>query len=136
MPPAHRAPFRSIFFSALAQGLQASDAPGVMTHAAWTRALEYALAKLYTYTRARPPSRTLIDPLAAFVNGAAQQDYRSAVSAAVAAANATKDMGARAGRSAYLEGDRLQREQVPDPGAWGVKVILGSLWESESEASS
>ncbi|CAK5265626.1 unnamed protein product [Mycena citricolor] len=56
----------SIYLSALAQGIQThaqNSAPEM-----WERALASALAKLYTYTRARPPSRTLVDPLAAFVN--------------------------------------------------------------------
>ena len=43
------------------------------------------------------------------------------------AAEATKDAEARVGRSAYLEGGLLRRERVPDPGAWGVKVILEAL---------
>lgn len=63
--------FRRIFFSALAQGLQAAAATGktdVVTQEAWAQALASALRNLYTYTRARPPSRTLVDPLAAFVD--------------------------------------------------------------------
>lgn len=97
-----------------------------MTHDAWVRALDSALAKLYTYTRARPPSRTLVDPLAAFVATIAQ-GFGQAVQAAGESAEATKYVDAKAGRSAYVEGDRLRSEKVADPGAWGVKVILESL---------
>ncbi|KAG5645704.1 hypothetical protein DXG03_005399 [Asterophora parasitica] len=121
----------SIFFSGLAQSLQ-SQASGsaTITPEAWSKALTSALTKLYTYTRARPPSRTLVDPLAAFVETLARSsgsDYLSAVKAAASAAEATKDVDAKAGRSAYVEGDRLKQERVADPGAWGVKTILESL---------
>ena len=102
---------------------------GEATPAAWGRALNFALSKLYTYTRARAPSRTLVDPLSAFINTfmGSGNDYSAATTAAKKAAEATKDLIAKAGRSAYVEGDRLQKEQVPDPGAWGVKVIVENL---------
>lgn len=122
----------SIFFSGLSQGLQASrqNSP-VVTPQLWALALTSALTKLYTYTRARPPSRTLVDPLAAFVLAFAQSNsasgFAQALGAATAAAEHTKNIEAKAGRSAYVEGDRLREEQVADPGAWGVKVILESL---------
>ena len=48
--------------------------------------------------------------------------------AAVAAAEATRDVEAKAGRSAYVEGERLRSQRVADPGAWGVKVILENLF--------
>lgn len=122
----------SIFFSALAQSLQAdssSSSSGTLTPALWASALRGALTRLYTYTRARPPSRTLVDPLQAFVEalGGAPDDLRAAVGAAGAATLQTRDLAAKAGRSAYVEGDRLRQEQVPDPGAWGVKVIVEGL---------
>jgi len=82
--------------------------------------------KLYTYTRARPPSRTLVDPLSAFVD-AIPQGFDEAVAVAQHIADATKDMEAKAGRSTYLDAERLRNERVPDPGAWGVGLILGSL---------
>lgn len=119
-----------IFFSALAQGLQASALKSDnLTSQVWGEALNFALTKLYTYTRARPPSRTLVDPLSAFVETFLSSGYNfsTANKAAGDAAMATKDLEAKAGRSAYVEGDRLKNEQVPDPGAWGVKTILESL---------
>ncbi|KAF9460518.1 Dak1 domain-containing protein [Collybia nuda] len=122
----------SIFFSALAQGLQTqiSDAETTVTPQIWGLALTSALTKLYTYTRARPPSRTLVDPLAAFVETFTKNpasNFATAVHGAVAAAEGTKNIEAKAGRSAYVEGDRLKEQQVADPGAWGVKVILERL---------
>ncbi|KAI0741558.1 dihydroxyacetone kinase [Daedaleopsis nitida] len=118
----------SIFFSALAQGLQANHAGAqTLSPALWSAALSSALTKLYTYTRARPPSRTLVDPLAAFIEALKGEDFAGATKAAGDAALKTRDLEAKAGRSAYVEGDRLKEERVPDPGAWGVKVILESF---------
>jgi triose/dihydroxyacetone kinase / FAD-AMP lyase (cyclizing) len=95
----------------------------------WSRAVSVARDQLYTYTRARPPSRTLIDPLAAFTDAftANPSDWRFAVKRAAEAAEATRDIEARVGRSAYVEAGLLKRERVPDPGAWGVKVLLEAL---------
>lgn len=101
-----------------------------MTPEIWGHALTSALAKLYTYTRARPPSRTLIDPLSAFIESLAKNsasDFAAAVGDAGSAAEGTKYIEAKAGRSAYVEGDRLKEHKIADPGAWGVKVILGNL---------
>ncbi|KAA1470321.1 dihydroxyacetone kinase 1 [Dentipellis sp. KUC8613] len=121
----------SIFFSALAQGLTAAarGKSEAATPEIWAQALESALARLYTYTRARPPSRTLVDPLAAFVEAFSKgsHDLGAAVAAAGKAAEHTRDVEAKAGRSAYVEGDRLKEERIPDPGAWGVKVIVEAL---------
>nr|AFO55210.1 dihydroxyacetone kinase [Moniliophthora perniciosa] len=116
----------SIFFSALAQGLTTeASSSSTATPQIWSGALKSALEKLYSYTRARPPSRTLVDPLAAFVENA--DSLPQAVKAAAAAAEHTKDIEAKAGRSAYVEGDRLKEQKVPDPGAWGVKTVLENL---------
>lgn len=117
-----------IFFSALAQGLEASaaKASGGASIDIWTTALTSSLSKLYMYTRARPPSRTLVDPLAAFVESINEGSFGSAVKAAQEATEATKTLDAKAGRSAYL-GDTLKDKNIPDPGAWGVKIILESL---------
>ena len=88
-----------------------------------------ALQNLYTYTRARPPSRTLVDPLDAFVTPLSKStDFPTAVKAAAEAADKTKDLAAKAGRAAYVEGDRLKEEKIPDPGAWGVKTVLEAIF--------
>lgn len=121
MPP------HSIFFSGLAQGLQQGRSSGSADANLWTSAVTYALQKLYSYTRARPPSRTLVDPLDALVSTLASGDFAAAVQAAADAALHTRDLAAKAGRSAYVEGDRLRTERIPDPGAWGVKAILQAL---------
>lgn len=123
----------SIFFSALAQALSSSGA-GEATAEDWSRAVSAAREQLYTYTRARPPSRTLVDPLAAFADAfsAGPSDLGNAVRKAADAAEATRDAEAHVGRSAYLEGGLLKRERVPDPGAWGVKVLLEALAGADS----
>ncbi|KAG2127281.1 dihydroxyacetone kinase [Suillus bovinus] len=115
----------SIFFSALAQAL-AKSSSSIATQEVWCTALEAALGRLYTYTRARPPSRTLVDPLTAFI-GALSSGLAAAVKAAREAAEGTKDMEAKAGRSAYIDSTKLKAERVADPGAWGVKVVVEAL---------
>jgi len=112
-----------IFFSALAQGLHSSSTEAID----WSGTLDFALDRLYTYTRARRPSRTLVDPLSAFVESfVSGKNLAEAVDAATAAAEQTKDVDAKAGRSAYVESESL-KGKVPDPGAWGVKLILEAL---------
>ncbi|KAF9785088.1 dihydroxyacetone kinase [Thelephora terrestris] len=112
-----------IFFSSLAQALYSS------TEAInWNGALESALDGLYTYTRARRPSRTLIDPLSSFVESfVSGKSLVEAVGTAAIAAEETKNVEAKAGRSAYIESESLKKDKVADPGAWGVKLILEAL---------
>lgn len=50
-----------------------------------------------------------------------------AVKAAADAADATKNVEAKAGRSAYVDASRLKSEKIPDPGAWGIKTIVDGL---------
>lgn len=121
----HVALLDRIFFSSLAQALARSPA-SVATPEVWSGALNSARDRLYTYTRARPPSRTLIDPLAAFVD-ALPAGFEGAIKAVQEAAERTRDIGATAGRSAYVDGDWLKKKKIPDPGAWSVKVIVEAL---------
>jgi triose/dihydroxyacetone kinase / FAD-AMP lyase (cyclizing) len=113
-----------IFFSSLAQGLHSSSTEVIN----WSGALDSALNRLYTYTRARRPSRTLVDPLSAFVESLVSgKSLAEAVSAASRATEETKDIEAKAGRSAYVASESLKKEKIADPGAWGVKLILEAL---------
>ncbi|KAJ3569259.1 hypothetical protein NP233_g5175 [Leucocoprinus birnbaumii] len=119
----------SIFFSGLSQSLQSAAGDTVIA-STWAQSLKSSLDNLYTYTRARPPSRTLVDPLSAFIDAISSTDgknFRDAVKAASQAAEDTKNLEAKAGRSAYVEGDKLKQEQIPDPGAWGIKTILEAI---------
>ncbi|KAF8316309.1 dihydroxyacetone kinase [Clavulina sp. PMI_390] len=120
----------SIFFSGLAGGLRAQAEGGADTATldVWAKALSEALAILYKYTRARPPSRTLVDPLNAFVTSfSGNPSFPAAVEAAKQGAEATRHQQATAGRSAYVDRAALEGQNVPDPGAWGVWVIVNAL---------
>ncbi|GJJ11261.1 hypothetical protein Clacol_005493 [Clathrus columnatus] len=117
----------SIFFSSLVQSLhQSTEGKPELTLDIWTESLSGALDQLYTYTRARHPSRTLIDPIAVFVEALQSGNSLSdAVAKASTAADETKNLEARAGRAAYVGKDKVKG--VADPGAIGVKVILQAL---------
>ena len=89
---------------------------------------------LYQYTRARPPSRTLIDPLSSFILTLASSpsDHKtlvSAFSAAKEAAEATRDLDAKAGRAAYVDQEKIREASVPDAGAWGVCKLRKGIKE-------
>ncbi|CAG7851718.1 Dihydroxyacetone kinase 2 Short=DHA kinase 2; AltName: Full=Glycerone kinase 2; AltName: Full=Triokinase 2; AltName: Full=Triose kinase 2 [Serendipita indica DSM 11827] len=114
----------SIFFSALTQALydQATPNTAAVSREMISKALNFALTRLYTYTRARPPSRTLVDPLDAFIKAITSgKSWKHATNEAARAAENTKNLPAKAGRAAYVDQSNLD---VCDPGAWGVKVIL------------
>lgn len=117
-----------IYFSALAQGLgQAKQSADL-----WKAATTHALERLYEYTAARPPSRTLLDPLAAFTIALQHgRSFKDAVNEAGTAADATKDLGAKAGRASYIKKEHLAG--VSDPGAVGVYRILQGLLEGATE---
>ncbi|GAA6026129.1 hypothetical protein JCM11491_000886, partial [Sporobolomyces phaffii] len=98
----------------------------------WSRGLELALNTLYRYTRARPPSRTLIDPLSSFIltlgsDPADPATLVAAFRAAKDAAEATRDLDAKAGRAAYVDQDKIRDAAVPDAGAWGVWKLLEGI---------
>ncbi|GAA5991175.1 hypothetical protein JCM5350_001937, partial [Sporobolomyces pararoseus] len=101
----------------------------------WSRGLELALNTLYQYTRARPPSRTLIDPLSSFIltlssSPSDPKTLLSAFDAAKEAAEATRDLDAKAGRAAYVDQDKIREAAVPDAGAWGVWKLLEGVKET------
>ncbi|KAJ3013248.1 Dihydroxyacetone kinase 2 [Thoreauomyces humboldtii] len=127
----------SIWMNALAAGL-AKGAKQINSTEATPEvtaiALSHALETLFTYTPARIPSRTLVDPLQAFTEVFAASkgaDFAGAVQAATQAAEKTKDMVAKVGRAAYVGREELQKAQVPDPGAWGVVKLLQGLQSSK-----
>ncbi|KAF9516686.1 hypothetical protein BS47DRAFT_1327214 [Hydnum rufescens UP504] len=131
----------SIFFSGLASHLRSfaqdtNPASPEMTFQAWSKASSDALSVLFKYTRARPPSRTLVDPLSAFIEalqtptpGSTTNSILShALSEAHEAAQATRHLEAKVGRGSYVDQKALKEQNVPDPGAWGVWVILNALF--------
>ncbi|GAA5857116.1 hypothetical protein JCM8547_007968 [Rhodosporidiobolus lusitaniae] len=122
----------AIALSGLSKGLlQAAREKGeeVATAEVWSRGLELALNTLYRYTRARPPSRTLIDPLSSFIltfssSPSSPSALTHAIAAAKEAAEATRDLEAKAGRAAYVDQEEMRKQRVPDAGAWGVWKLL------------
>ncbi|EGG00640.1 uncharacterized protein MELLADRAFT_50347 [Melampsora larici-populina 98AG31] len=123
----------SIFFNALAVGIKANvqeEGQKCMVDAnTWAKGLDQALTTLYKYTRARSPSRTLIDPLSAFILTLTltPTDFSSAVEAAKGSAEATMYLDAKAGRAAYVDRSKVKDSEVPDAGAWGVWKILEAI---------
>ncbi|PLW07657.1 hypothetical protein PCANC_24963 [Puccinia coronata f. sp. avenae] len=120
----------SIYFNALAVGMGKTERGSKTIDAqAWANGLDYALNTLYKYTRARSPSRTLIDPLSAFVLTftLTPSEFDKAVVAAREAAENTMYLDAQAGRASYVDRQKLQDSQVPDAGAWGVWKILEAV---------
>lgn len=119
----------SIYLSALAQSLQKTSTGSASepTRAEYASAAEFALDRLYNYTRARPPSRTLVDPLEAFVKSLKDPHVAlpQAFDTAQQAAENTKTLPARAGRAAYVDADTVKG--ICDPGAWGVRCLLRGL---------
>lgn len=77
--------------------------------------LSVALEKLYSYSRARPPSRTLVDPLDAFITALKNgSSWKDATSMAAEATERTRDLPAKAGRAAYINQSNLGG--IADPG--------------------
>lgn len=122
----------SIFFNGLASGLRSAAeklSSDTATPEVWAEALTQAKATLYQYTRARTPSRTLVDPLEQFVTAFAAnpKDFAGAVQAGVKGAADTVNYTAKAGRAAYVGREQLAAAAVPDPGAHGVSVLLEGI---------
>ncbi|WWC66556.1 dihydroxyacetone kinase [Kwoniella pini CBS 10737] len=119
----------SIFFAGLQKALRDSAIQGnkQTTSEVWSIAAESALNTLYKYTRARPPSRTLVDPLEAFITSLPKKGLNGAAEDAKQAAEKTKELVAKAGRGAYVNQEDLKNREVPDPGAWGIWRIVDGL---------
>jgi len=119
----------SIFFNGLAGAFANLPEDAKIDAKAWGKALEEALNKLYSYTRARPPSRTLVDPLSSFclTFGLDPTDFNKAYQAAKEAQEATATMDAKAGRAAYIEKSKVQESNCYDAGATGVVRILDGV---------
>ncbi|KAL1788944.1 triokinase/FMN cyclase isoform X1 [Sigmodon hispidus] len=119
-----------LFLTAAAQALKAkTDLP------AWSAAMDAGLEAMQRYGKAAPGDRTMLDSL-----WAAGQELRAwkspgasllpvltkAVKSAEAAAEATKNMEAGAGRASYISSARLDQ---PDPGAVAVAAIFRAILE-------
>uniref|UniRef100_A0A8C8RVX1 Triokinase/FMN cyclase n=1 Tax=Pelusios castaneus TaxID=367368 RepID=A0A8C8RVX1_9SAUR len=119
-----------LFLTAAAQPLQSHSDP-----AAWAAAMEAGVKAMQRYGGAAPGDRTMLDSLCA-----AAEELRTlqapgtdlllvlakAVQSAEAAAEATKNMEAGAGRASYISSARLE---LPDPGAVAAAAILRAVLE-------
>lgn len=72
-----------------------------------------------------------MDPLTAFVREL-PRGICVAAQAARSAAEETKTMVAKAGRAAYVDQEQLGEANVPDPGAWGVAILVTALADADS----
>lgn len=109
-----------IFFTALASSLATADSVPA--------ALKQALGVLCKYTNARPGDRTMMDALIPFVETLALDssgEVEAAIEKAKEGVEGTKVMQARLGRSTYL--DESATRGVPDPGAYGLLVLLEGM---------
>ncbi|NXT63373.1 TKFC cyclase, partial [Chaetops frenatus] len=119
-----------LFLTAAARSLRGrSDSP------AWADAMDAGIEAMQRYGGAAPGDRTMLDSL--FAAAQALHSLRSpgadplqalaaAVQSAEAAAEATRQMEAGAGRASYIRSSRLEQ---PDPGAVAVAAVLGAVLE-------
>lgn len=119
-----------LFLTAAAQPLKAKT-----DLAAWSAAMDAGLEAMQKYGKAAPGDRTMLDSL--WAAGQELQAWKSpganllpvltkAVKNAEAAAEATKNMEAGAGRASYISSARLDQ---PDPGAVAAAAILRAILE-------
>nr|XP_031546599.1 triokinase/FMN cyclase isoform X2 [Vicugna pacos] len=120
-----------LFLTAAAQPLKAkTDLP------AWSAAMDAGLEAMQKYGKAAPGDRTMLDSL--WAAGQELQAWKSpganlfqiltkAVKSAEAAAEATRNMEAGAGRASYISSARLDQ---PDPGAVAAAAILRAVLEA------
>ncbi|XP_076972161.1 triokinase/FMN cyclase isoform X2 [Tamandua tetradactyla] len=119
-----------LFLTAAAQPLKAKT--GLP---AWSAAMDAGLDAMQKYGKAAPGDRTMLDAL--WAAGQELQAWKSpgadmlqvltkAVKSAEAAAEATRNMEARAGRASYISSAQLDQ---PDPGAVAVAAVLRAILE-------
>lgn len=107
-----------IFLTALSASLASSESVA--------DAMYGALQQLLKYTRARKGDRTMMDCLIPFVETYVETgDKQKALMEAREGVDSTKDLEAKLGRSTYL--DESATKGVPDPGAYGLLVLLEGM---------
>ncbi|KAH0399284.1 Dak phosphatase, partial [Aureobasidium melanogenum] len=111
-----------IFLTSLSSALASTDSVAT--------ALSVALDQLLNYTRARLGDRTMLDCLIPFVETLKSTgDVEEALVEAEKGVESTKNLEAKLGRSTYL--DESATKGVPDPGAYGLLVLLKGMSVSE-----
>lgn len=108
-----------IFLTALASAFATEASPG--------EAALKALRELERYTKARVGDRTMMDVLIPFAEAfqGSGGDGKAALEKAKKGLEGTEKMEATLGRSAYLDDSATQG--VPDPGAYGLYVLLEGM---------
>ncbi|KAI9299689.1 dhal domain-containing protein, partial [Cunninghamella echinulata] len=126
-----------IYLNALATGLNKYDdsssiPSSSISLSAWSKASLYALNSLQTYTLARQGDRTMMDTLIPFVETFQKEPHSltHAIQAAHQGMLSTKTQIAKLGRSSYLSNDDVQNANIPDPGAYGLDIILEVIKDS------
>ncbi|CAG9996356.1 unnamed protein product [Clonostachys byssicola] len=115
----------AIFLNSLVGSLR-SLGPGQLSSKSWAIALSKSRDALAKYTPARPGDRTLVDALYPFIEILEKTgNLEQAASASMKAAEATKALKAKLGRTVYLGDSGF--EHVPDPGAWGLARFFVGL---------
>jgi hypothetical protein len=111
-----------IFLTALSSALASTESVA--------EALSVAMNQLLDYTRARLGDRTMLDCLIPFVETLISTgDVQKALEEAEKGVESTKNLEAKLGRSTYL--DESATRGVPDPGAYGLLVLLRGMIVSE-----
>lgn len=112
-----------IFLTALAASLTSSDSIA--------GALQEAMDQLMKYTRARTGDRTMMDCLIPFVKTLVETgDVGKALVEAKKGVDSTANLEAKLGRSTYL--DESATKGVPDPGAYGLFILLEGMCQAQS----
>ncbi|KAH8659075.1 dhal domain-containing protein [Tricladium varicosporioides] len=107
-----------IFLSSLSQSLSTSPT--------FSSAMQCSLNHLLKYTRARLGDRTMLDCLIPFVETWEKTgDVKKALGDASKGVETTKKLEAKLGRSSYLS--EAATNGVPDPGAYGLLVLLEGM---------
>lgn len=101
-------------------------AGALATESSVAKASKAALEQFYNYTRARLGDRTMMDALIPFIDALVESgDPKAALEEAKQGVEGTKTMQAKLGRSTYL--DEKATQGVPDPGAYGLYVLLNGM---------
>jgi dihydroxyacetone kinase len=99
---------------------------------AWSQITSGALKSLQSHTPARVGDRTVMDVLIPFVETLEKtNDFKQAVEVARTAAEGTKDLKPKLGRSTYV--DMKGKEGIPDPGAFALYELLRGLLDGYVE---
>ena len=119
-------PLELIMSMKLRISLVAALAASLASEASVPKALQAALEQLCKYTRARLGDRTMMDALIPFIDTLdATGDAEQAIAKANEGVDGTKKMEAKLGRSTYL--DESATDGVPDPGAYGLLILLQGM---------